>query len=121
MQETGIQHTTEVLAAGVALSLRTRNALADDGKISWLEGLGYLAELPKVATALKGIHEVPAELLDLDEFEKDGLADMVSETLTHWGVSHRVQDITKELMAAAVSLVGTLLTIKRLPPSAVPA
>lgn len=123
--------TREVFAAVTALVLRYKDAMTD-GKLSWYEMAGFLAEVRPVRRAIERIHEVPSELIDLSPEEMPALTADISNILAAWGISHRSQDITRLVvsrMPALLDLVQALLGELRLlmseieaqPPSALPA
>lgn len=120
-----IDHTLELVAALHALSLRHKQNLADDGRESRWELIGYLHEFRPIKRALEGIKDVPAELIDLADDEVPGLVNAMSEVLRDWGVSFRQQDITAEVVRAIVDAVPVIKEVARrwekivnLPPTA---
>lgn len=122
------QQTLEVLAAILALSARRKDHLADDGKESPWERLGYFQDWPKVKKAWDGIKEVPAEIADMASDEVPEIARAVSLILNEWGVNHRSQDITAEVIRGIVDAIPVFKEairrweiIASMPPVAIPA
>ncbi len=121
------QQTTEVLAALLALSIRHKANMADDGKESTWELIGYLGDRGLIKSAIEGIKDVPEELGDLQPEEVPELAKEVSLILNQWGVNHRTQDITAEVMRDLVDSIPAFKEayarwqiIANLPVSAIP-
>lgn len=110
-----IQQTQEVIAAVAVLALHLRADLAD-GKMSFFEIVGLAKDVPAVSRALSGISEVPKELLDLDDTETAQVSTQIGELLVSMGQSHRVGDISAELIRAAVQITRSILNILHLPP-----
>lgn len=102
------QQTLEVLAAIVAISHRHREHMADDGRESGWELLGYIKDRGKIKLALEGIKEVPLELADLTADEVPEISAAVSLILNEWGVNHRNCDITSDVIKCAVRIVPHL-------------
>lgn len=122
------QETIEVLAAILALRIRHKANLADDGKESYWELLGYAHEMPAIKLAINGIDKVPEELANLGTDELPELAQSISAILGTWEVSHRKQDITNEVMWAIVDAIPSFQqayvhwkNIVNMPLSALPA
>lgn len=99
------QQTLEVLAAILALSIRHKANLADDGRESVWEMMGYIKERGVIKTALEGIKEVPQELSHLQSEDVPEIASAVSLILNEWGVNHRRQDITTEIIRDIVDSI----------------
>lgn len=117
---TGIKETTELLSAASSLVLRTIRNLADDGRISLIEGAGYLAEIGHVKDAINGIKQAPSELADLSEEELEALREQIRATLIEAGVTHRTADITERCILWIRDTVNLALFIKNAPPTALP-
>ncbi len=110
MGQFGIEETKDVVLAVTAFANAVSSALEDD-KIS----LGDLPLLIGVATklpsAISGISEVPKELNELDEAEKNELLVLVQEELDFQGDVEEV--VTKALIIISdikdlVDLIGSL-------------
>jgi hypothetical protein len=114
-----ITETKELYVAAISLIVRYKAAEADDGKVSALEWLGFVAELGKVKAAVTGITEVPKELIDLDEEELEEIQELTKLALVRSGFTHRLGDVTGAILEAADKLIDTVVTIQGLPPSAV--
>lgn len=121
------QQTLEVLAALLAISIRRRANLADDGKESVWELFGYFGDRGVVRAAIEDIKNVPMEIADLESSEVPEIAEAVSLILNEWGVNHRRQDITSEVIRALVDSIPVFKEayarwkiIENLPLSALP-
>lgn len=128
----GTAQLVQVLAAALAVSNRFHSAVDPKGpggaKITTLEKFKFAFDLPQIFEAVEGIEEVPAEIQDLTNAELKELSVPVSALLTAWGISHRTQDITIGMMEEALELVpvvkdfvARIITMSKLPPSALPA
>ncbi len=122
-----LQQTIEVIAAIRAVSIRHKANMADDGKESTWEMLGYINERGAIKSAIEGIKDVPAELGDISSDEVPELATAVSLLLNEWGVNHRRQDITEQVILDIVDSIPVFKEayrrwqiISNLPPTAVP-
>ena len=111
-----ITDTQELIASVAALLIRTRANLADDGKISWMEMLGYVGEMPALRAAVSGVQNVPAELLDLTAEETQEIASQIGLTLVSTGFKHRTADITAEIIHASREIVHRVMRVLALPP-----
>lgn len=114
----GITQTREVIRAAAAVGVRLVKDL-EDGKISIAEGIGFASEFNTIRTAVSGIQEVPSELADLTDEEKDILLQDINEALTAAGLSHRIADAAEKILRWAYTTVRTFIDIKTAPPSAV--
>lgn len=92
------QQTLEVIAAIRAISERHRAHLADDGKESFFEKLGYFNDRGVITAAIKDIGLVPSELALLTPDQYPEIATSVSVILNSWGVNHRRSEITTEVI-----------------------
>jgi hypothetical protein len=115
-----IKETRELVRALSAIAIRTVRNLGD-GKISYLEMAGYLSDLGEVREGLQGISNVPGEMADLDDVEKETLLADIGALLVGAGLSHRVSDAAEKVLRWSYSSVRVFLEIKNAPPSAVPA
>lgn len=120
------QETLEALAAVYAISLRRREHLSDDGEESTWELLGYVRDWKVIRRGLENIRQVPFELLHLTHAEFEEAAGQISMILNTWGINHRRQDVTKELLRAIVDSVPVFKeairrwkVICNLPPTAI--
>lgn len=124
-----MKETLEALAAVYAIRLQHVRNVKDDGRESgWEIATTYLDELPVLRRAIKGAGEIPAELLNIQPNDVATLAPRISSILWTWGISHRVQDITAEVLRGIVDLIPVLKEAVRrwdyimsLPPPALPA
>ena len=121
-----LQQTSELIAGILALKLRHDRNLADDGKESPFEKLGYAFELRAIKKAIEGIRLIPFELADLTPDEVPELAQAVSIVLNAWGVNHRRQDITSEIIKTIVESIPAFRNaiecwdrINAMPPTAI--
>lgn len=115
-----ISDTKELYVAAISVITRYHASKADDGKVSTFEWLGFISELGKLKAAAEGISNVPRELLDLDSEELEEIQELTKLTLVRSGFTHRVGDISSEILSAADKLIDTVLTIQSLPPTAKP-
>lgn len=122
---TATPETIELIAAVLAIKAQRDRNLADDGRESRWELLNYVDEIPEIKRALSGIGRVPVELAALTPESVEPLVVKISELLAAWGVQHRRQDITAELVRAVVDMIPVVRllvrrweTIISMPPSA---
>lgn len=97
----------ELLAAGLAFSIRYKTDMANDGKISWLEMAGFFNDIGLDREALEGADQIPKELLALTETDLVEIVPELSAILTAWGVPHRPQDITADMIQGVVIMMPT--------------
>ena len=76
----GIKETKEVLNFIVSLANASAKMM-DDGKISLMELPMFISPITKLPSALEGLSSVPAEVIDLNEKEKQELITFVQEKL----------------------------------------
>lgn len=74
--KTGIRNTTEIIALAAALGIAVRNAQSD-GKVNASDIGELIAVVPRIAPAIEGADEIPAELRDLDPAEAEQLKQQV--------------------------------------------
>ena len=74
----GIQETKELLDFIFSLAEAIKKSAAD-GKFSWTDGLNFIDPLKKLAPAIEILHQVGAEILDLDGDEFSELVTYVEE------------------------------------------
>lgn len=115
-----IKETRELIKALAAVAIRTVANL-QDGKISYIEMAGYLADLGTLRVGIQGIGSVPAELADLDEAERETLLGDIGAMLTGAGLSHRISDAAEKILRWAYGTVRTVAEIRNAPPSAIAA
>lgn len=78
-----------------------------DGKLSLFEAAGFFAEVGTIKTGVSGAAEIPAELADLDETERDELLALIKLELSKIdGISAKVED------AAEIVLKWILATVR---------
>lgn len=110
---TATPETIELIAAVLALKAQRDRNLADDGRESRWELLNYVDEIPEIKRALSGIGRVPVELAALTPESVEPLVVKISELLAAWGVQHRRQDITAELVRAVVDMIPVVRLLVR--------
>lgn len=115
-----IQQTRELVRAVGTLAIRLIDDLKD-GKISFAEGLGFFHDFGTLRDGIVGIQEVPAELADLDDAEKETLLADINAALAGAGLSHRIADASEKILRWAYSTIRVVLEIRNAPPSALPA
>lgn len=115
---TTIKETRELIHALSSIAVRTATNLKSGNSISWAEGIGYVAEIGKIKTALAGIKEVPAELADLDADEEKVLREDIRTGLIQIGVTHRIADITEAAFDWVKATLKFVLFVKNAPPTA---
>lgn len=119
MEKLGIKETLDLLALGVAFTMRTREVYAD-GKATFFEKLSFASLIGETIEAVKGVDKVPRELLDMDEMERDTIKEQVRLLCQSMGASYRTQDLTDEVMDTAWQLVTSIVRILNAPPTAIP-
>ena len=94
----GVDATLKVVEFLGAGYNATTEALADDGKISLVEGIGIGVSLaPKAYEAFKSIPEVPAELV-FDKLSEEDVAKLVSSFDEFKSMKGDTRDAVKELL-----------------------
>lgn len=115
-----IQETRELINALGTVAVRLIDDFKD-GRISLTEGIGFLSEFGTLREGLQGLSDVPAELADLTDAERETLLADINRVLTGAGLSHRVADAAEKILRWAYGTVRTFVEIKTAPPSALPA
>lgn len=100
-QQLGIQETLDVIRFSASFGNGLGNIL-EDGKFEWSEVLEFVPALTKLPTAVSGIGNVSAELLDLDETEKQQLYDTV---VNEFNIPQdRTEDFIEDALKQALDL-----------------
>lgn len=116
-----IKESTELVRALGAIARRLIEDLAD-GKISYWEIAGFMSDFGIIKDGASGITEVPAELADLDDVERDALLAIIREQLAVMpGISARLEDASVRVLKWAFDTARMILDVRGLPPSATPA
>jgi hypothetical protein len=110
---------TDELIDGLAeVGVKVYEALMDDGRVDFGEGLGMLKTIPAVRKALKGIGAVPAEILHASDAAHGQITRRLVEKLSAFKTPHRVQDIAAEIATWLLFTMRTVVRIQQLPRSA---
>ena len=115
------KETTELIKALSKLAIRTVANLKDDGRVSFAEGLAYMADLGVIREGFAGVAEIPKELADLDSEEMQALRGLIVQGLKDNGVTYRIQDIADALIQWLYDTIKVAIFIKNAPPTALPA
>jgi hypothetical protein len=91
----GIEETKDVVKAICGLGNAIAASLADDGKITFSDYPKFIGPLISLPAAISGIGEVPKELKDLTEEEKQELIDLVRSELN---VGERAEEVTIRIL-----------------------
>lgn len=118
VQHVGIKETGEAVDALASIAARAFANLGD-GTLTWAEKVAFTAELPGVYRALSGCTQIPGELADLDDAEKDDLLQRISACLVAVGLGHRAADASNDILNWIYTTIRTFLKVKNAPPSAV--
>lgn len=113
----GIKETLDVLALGVVFTKRAREVYGDR-KLTFFEKMSFVSLIGETYEALVGITQVPRELSDLDEMEKETIKEQVRLLCQQMGASYRTQDITDEILDTAWNLVTAVIRVLNMPPVA---
>lgn len=116
----GITQTREAVKAASALAIRLIDDLKD-GKISIAEGIGFLSDFGVLRDGIAGIQDVPGELADLDDAEREILLADINAALAGAGLSHRISDAAEKILRWSYDTIRVFLEIRNAPVSAVPA
>lgn len=81
MEKLGIDVTTKVIIFGIKLGEGIEKRLADDGKISLIEGVTLLPVLKDAPGIVRSRKTLVAELKDLSSIELKQIQDLVAEEL----------------------------------------
>lgn len=114
-----MKETKEVVTALAAVVVRTVKNLRDDGKLSWTEAAGYLADFSKVKDAISGVHLVPGEVLDMSKDDVNELREVIFKGLHEAGITERTADIVTWSIEWIISTVRLAVRIKNAPPTAI--
>jgi hypothetical protein len=71
-----IKETKELVSFGLSAGVAIAKAL-EDGKFGVIDVIKFLPVLKAAKEAFQGVDQIPAELLDLSDIEKDELVQMV--------------------------------------------
>lgn len=110
-------NTLEILDAAISAAYRWQEDFTD-GKQSLMERVAWVGEFNPIRAAVKGIAEVPQELLEMDAEGLAAVKGRVDTLLVAMGFTSRSRDIAGILVARAVSLIRDIILIKKMPPSA---
>ncbi len=77
-EEAGVANVIIVMDAAIAIGVDIADAL-EDGKFGWADTVGLAKNIPDVIGAAKAAKELPDELRDLDEAEKQEILDHFSD------------------------------------------
>jgi hypothetical protein len=113
----GIKESREVVFALSTLAIRLIDDLKDS-KISLGEGLAFLSDFGIIRDGIQGIAQVPGELADLTEEERDLILADIRTALVASGMSHRMGDAAERILRWAHGTVRTFVEIRSLPLSA---
>ena len=113
-----ITQTRELVRALSTVAVRLIDDLKD-GKISIAEGIGFLSDFGVIREGVQGISEIPGELADLSDEEREVLLADIRAALSTVGLSHRTTDAAEKILRWAYSTVRTLVDIRTAPPSAI--
>ena len=104
--------TGEVLQFLVSLA-RAHKEATTYGKLSVADVMKLIPLIPQAVAAIKGISEVPGELLDMDGTEADGLLSLVAVALNerlddkrHRRIAERALVATQALADLAAEIAG---------------
>lgn len=106
-----------MLALGVVFTKRAREVYGDR-KLTFFEKMSFVSLIGETYEALVGITQVPRELSDLDEMEKETIKEQVRLLCQQMGASYRTQDITDEILDTAWNLVTAVIRVLNMPPVA---
>jgi len=93
-----IEETKDVLKSLCGLGNAVAASLADDGKITLSDYPKFIGPVISLPAAISGIQEVPKELADLTEQEKQELIDFVESELE---VGEKAEEVTVRLLKIA--------------------
>lgn len=116
----GIEQTRQLLRAALRVGVRVKRATTD-GKISIAEYAGFTADVGIIIEAIRGIGEVPKEILDMDSSEASELYSEAVAFLAELGVTTRQEEAVKKAFALLQSGIEFLAHLVFAPPSALPA
>lgn len=103
MQKQGIEVIKKALSVGLNVAQGVHNALADDNKISFWEGLGLTGKVFPIAEVINRRKELLEEIKDLDETEKGELAQWLK---TQYQVpSEKVENTVHKALALFINLL----------------
>jgi hypothetical protein len=92
----GIEELKDCVKAICGLGNGISAALADDGKITIGDYYKFIGPLIKLPAAITGISEVPKELADLTEQEKDEIIELVKNELE---VGERAEEVATRILS----------------------
>jgi len=90
-----IEETKDAIKAICGIGNAVSSSLADDGKITLGDYPKFIGPVISLPAAISGIAEVPEELADLTEQEKDELITLVRESLE---VGDKAEEVTVKIL-----------------------
>ena len=93
----GIEETKDVVIFLASLANAIKKSL-DDGEVTWTDAMNFVGLVTKVFPAITGIGQVPIELDDLEDDEKEILIALVKDELDF---SDNVEEIIEECFLIA--------------------
>lgn len=106
METFGVKETIEVLTFGFDFSEAVQLAKANDGKVDWKDaGLFFGLAVGSLPKAISGIQNVPKELSELSQEERDEIVMYFSDRF------NLTQDKLEELIEKTLKLVLDLVDV----------
>lgn len=117
IQRKGIEETRQLLRAVLRVGVKAKKA-TQDGKLRFAEYAGFLTDTGIIIDGLRGIGEVPSEMLDLTMGETQELHAEAMAILAEMGVTSRQEEIIQRAFIFLQAGINLLSFIVLAPPSA---
>lgn len=103
MEKLGVENIKKVVKLGIDLAEQVQTAAAD----GWqpMDALGFIDELAQIPGVIKNAGEVPAEVADLDDAEKN---EVIAYVAQEWDLP---ETVAWERAKKAITLVLTLTAL----------
>lgn len=104
----GVENTIILMDAVIGIGMDVAEVL-EDKKVSWIEGVGLANNIPNVMRAINAAKELPAELRDLDDAERDQI---VAHFAAEFDLpSEELEEKLERVFAVAVGLGSEVMSI----------
>lgn len=106
--------TDELIDGLAAVGASLCQAIEDDGRVSFAEGLGLLRNIPAVSRAIDGVSAIPAEVMNAHMDVHMHITDKIVNQLGAFRVPHLAQDIAGEVSTWLLFTLRTVVRVKEM-------
>ena len=104
----GVENIIVVMEAAIAVGMDIADAL-EDGKFGWADTIGLAKNIPDVVSAAKAAKELPDELRDLDDEERDEIVAYFADKFDL--DNDELEEKLERVFSVAVGLAGEVVEI----------